>query len=301
MIGRSASRLSRPSGYSYPRSSGLLVAIAVIVAVSAGASAASAQETAPRWMDVDGKVLPFQEDAAIAEFLRSADIVGNEKIEIGITAPRQLTLEGNGVRVRAAFRHVDETHSRVRLADGSYFQKLRDFCGFEVAAYQISLMLAMDNVPPTVHRRIGRDDGTVQIWVEGTMMEKDRIDKGLRSPNGLAWGRQVQEMLALDELLGNVDRNPGNMLIDANWKVWLIDHTRAFQQGDKLKNAGRIRMVRRAFWEALKSLDKDTVKAAVSKELDGNNINDMFKRRDLLVAHLQGLIDQRGEGAVVWE
>ena len=133
------------------------------------------------------------------------------------------------------------------------------------------------------------------------MMEKDRVDQGLRAPNGLEWGRQIQEMLVLDELLGNVDRNPGNMLIDADWKVWLIDHTRAFQQGDELKNPARIRMVRRAFWEALKSLDEDTVKATVSNELDGDNIKDMFKRRDLLVAHLQGLIDQRGEGAVVWE
>jgi acylphosphatase len=246
-------------------------------------------------------VLPFQEDAAIAEFLRSADIVANEKIEIGITAPRHLTLEDNGVRVSAAFRYVDEPHSRVRLADGTYFQKLRDYCGFEVAAYQISLMLGMDNVPPAVHRRIGREDGTVQIWVEGTMMESERIEQELRAPNGLDWGRQIQEMLVLDELLGNIDRNPGNMLIDADWKVWLIDHTRAFQQGDKLKNAARIRMVRREFWEALKALDEDTVKAAVSNELDGKNINDMFTRRDLLVAHLQGLIDQRGEGAVIWE
>ena len=48
---------------------------------------------------------------------------------------------------KRAFRYVDATHSRVRLADGSYFQKLRDYCGFEVAAYQISLMLAMDNIP----------------------------------------------------------------------------------------------------------------------------------------------------------
>lgn len=281
----------------------LLVVVVALTMATIGMEARvdAAQEQPPRWRDVNGKMLPFQEDAAIAEFLRSADIVGNEKIEIGITAPRQLTLEGNGVRVSAAFRYVDETHSRVRLADGTYFQKLRDYCGFEVAAYQISLMLAMDNVPPTVHRRIGREDGTVQIWVEGTMMESERIEQELRSPNGLDWGRQIQEMLVLDELLGNIDRNPGNMLIDADWKVWLIDHTRAFQQGDKLKNAARIRMVRREFWEALKALDEDTVKAAVSKELDGKNIKDMFTRRDLLVAHLQGLIDQRGEGAVIWE
>jgi hypothetical protein len=132
-------------------------------------------------------------------------------------------------------------------------------------------------------------------------MEKDRIEDELRSPDGLGWGRQIQEMLVLDELVGNVDRNSGNMLIDANWKVWLIDHTRAFQQGDELRNPGRIRMVRRAFWEALKNLSEATVTEVAGKELDGNAIKDMMKRRDLLVAHLQGLIDERGEGAVVWE
>lgn len=298
MIGRSLFR--RPLFHQTAYLSLLAVAL-VAAGIATEARVDAAQEQEPRWLDTSGKMLPFQEDAAIADFLRSAEIVGNEKIEIGITAPRHLTLEGDGVRVSAAFRYVDETHSRVRLADGTYFQKLRDYCGFEVAAYQISLMLAMDNVPPAVHRRIGRDDGTVQIWVEGTMMESERIEQELRAPNGLDWGRQVQEMLALDELLGNVDRNPGNMLIDGNWKVWLIDHTRAFQQGDELRNAGRIRMVRREFWEALKALDKDTVEATVSNELDGRNINDMFARRDLLVAHLQGLIDQRGEGAVIWE
>ena len=252
-------------------------------------------------MDVNGKPLPFQEKAAIADFLRSAEVVDSQKIEVGITAPRRLTLEGSGVRLNAAFRYVDETSTRVRMPDGSYFQKLRDYCGYEVAAYQISLLLEMDNVPPAVHRKVGREDGTVQIWVTNTMMEQERIDKGLRAPNGLEWGRQIQEMLVLDELVGNIDRNSGNMLIDENWKVWLIDHTRAFQQGDELRNAGRIRMVRRAFWEALKALDEDAVKAAVSKELNGKNIGDMFERRDLLVAHLQGLIDQRGEGAVIWE
>ena len=299
----SASRATRPFS---PRRShahrSLILAAVILAAFSVGTGVAAAQETAARWVDSEGNALPFQDDATIAEFLRSAEVVGNEKIDVGITAPRHLTLESNGVRLEAAFRYVDETHSRVRLADGTYFQKLRDYCGFEVAAYQISLMLDMDNIPPAVHRKLGRDDGTVQIWVADTMMEKDRVDQGLRAPNGLEWGRQIQEMLVLDELLGNVDRNPGNMLIDDDWKVWLIDHTRAFQQGDELKNAGRIRMVRRAFWEALQRLDEDTVKATVSNELDGNNIKDMFKRRDLLVEHLQGLIDQRGgEGAVVWE
>jgi len=299
MIGRSPSR--RPRRW-HQTAYGLLLTFAVVAAaIGSQAPVEATQEEAGRWLGVDGKPLPFQDDAAIADFLRSAEITDSQKIDIGITAPRRLTMETNGVKIHAAFRYVDETSTRVRMPDGSYFQKLRDYYGYEVAAYQISLLLAMDNVPPAVHRRIGRDDGTVQIWMPNTMMEEERIAQELRAPNGLEWGRQIQEMLVVDELIGNVDRNSGNMLIDANWKVWLIDHTRAFQQGDELRNAGRIRMVRRAFWDALKALDKATVTAAVSDELDGGNINDLFKRRDLLVDHLQGLIDQRGEGAVIWE
>jgi hypothetical protein len=278
----------------------LCLALAASSLLALAPLAAAQVQTKP-WVDIDGNPLPFQDDAAIEDFLAGAEIVDDEKVPVGTTGPRHLTLERNGVRVAAVFRDVDETHSRVRLSDGSYFQALRDYAGFEVAAYRISRMLAMNNVPAAVHRTWKRSDGTLQIWVEGAMMEGDRVEDGLRSPDGLGWGRQVQEMLAFDELVGNVDRNPGNLLIDEEWRVWLIDHTRAFQQAAELRNAARIRMVRREFWEAIKSLDKAAVGAAVRPHVDSDGLDNMFARRDLLVAHLQGLIDQRGEGAVVWE
>ncbi len=278
----------------------MLVLVLAVPAASTG-EPPSGQAASALWRDVAGAPLPFQEHGELLAFLREAKIVANEKIPIGITGPRRLTLELGGVNVSAAFRNVDEAHSRIRLPDGSYFQKLRDFCGYEVAAYEISRMLDMHTVPPAVHRTVGRDAGTVQIWVEDTMMEEERVEQGLRSPNPQRWGQQVQEMLIFDQLVGNVDRNPGNMLIDADWTVWLIDHTRAFQQGDELKNVARLRMVRRSFWEQLQALDKDTVAEMTKVILESRHINDMFERRDQLVAHLQGLIDQRGEGAVIYE
>ena len=32
-----------------------------------------------------------------------------------------------------------------------------------------------------------------------------------------------------DQLITNVDRNLGNLLIDKNWTVWMIDHSSAFR------------------------------------------------------------------------
>ena len=99
------------------------------------------------------------------------------------------------------------------------------------------------------------------------MMESERAEQGLRAPNSIAWRRQLQEMYIFDDLIGNIDRNLGNLLIDGDWKLWLIDHSRAFQQGDEIKNAKRVLWVRTAFWEALKALDMEDVAADVEQAL----------------------------------
>lgn len=254
-------------------------------AVPAGQEEQAAADTPTRMIDV----------------LRNAEIVENEPIGIGTTAPRRLTLLDGGKRLRAAFRYVDETHERQRLSDGSYFQRLRDYSGFEVAVYRLSLLLGMDSVPPAAHRTIDRVDGTVQLWVEDAMMETERIAEKIQVPAALGWTRQLQEMYVFDELIGNIDRNTGNMLIDADWRLWLIDHTRAFQQGEALRAPERITMIRQDFWQALQALDREEVEEAISHDVDLPGINDLMKRRDLLVEHIEGLIRQRGEGAVLWQ
>lgn len=277
-----------------------LAAPALGLALLALPLVAAGQQSLARYVDADGQPLPYQDDDTITEYLLGAQVVANRELDIGVTGPRRLTLELDSIRLDAVFRHVDETHTRVRLADGSYYQRLRDFHGYEIAAYRLSKLLAMDNVPPVVTRTVGRDDGTVQLWLPGAMMEQDRVERGLQPPDGLRWARQIQEMLLFDELVGNVDRNPGNLLIDSEWKVWLIDHTRAFQQGDELRGPGRIRMVRRDFLEAMRQLDDATIEAAIGDIVEGRAREDMLQRRDLLLAHLDQLIAQRGEGAVIW-
>ena len=43
-----------------------------------------------------------------------------------------------------------------------------------------------------------------------------------------------------DQLIYNVDRNLGNLVIDKSWTVWMIDHSRAFRLFDKLKTPGNL-------------------------------------------------------------
>ena len=56
-------------------------------------------EKQPRpWLDPDGKPLPFKSTEEVLEFLQTAKVIKNKKIKEGITHPRRLLLEKDGLR-----------------------------------------------------------------------------------------------------------------------------------------------------------------------------------------------------------
>ena len=211
-------------------------------------------------------------------------------------------LEKDGIRARAAYKDIDERYQRVRMTDGDFFMNLRDYFMFERAAYELAQMLGLDNVPPTVIRRVDGNRASLQMWLENTMTELDRVNEKLRAPNALPWIRQLQTMYLFDDLIGNVDRNAGDILIHRDsWKLWMIDHSRAFQIDSKLRNAAKLLFCRRDVWERLQALAQEEVADQLSEYLTGFELDSMFERRDALVEHIQTLIDERGEGAVLYD
>ena len=48
-------------------------------------------------------------------------------------------------------------------------------------------------------------------------------------------------MYLFDELISNIDRNQGNIVYTKDWRLWLIDHTRAFRKNSTLKVPARSR------------------------------------------------------------
>ena len=88
----------------------------------------------------------------------------------------------------------------------------------------------MDNVPHTVQRRIGHRKGSMQLWIENAMTDKSRRRRNLKAPDQRRRALEKQLMYLLDNLMFNDDRNQGNILYDSEWKLWMIDHTRAFRK-----------------------------------------------------------------------
>jgi hypothetical protein len=234
------------------------------------------------------------------EFLRTARLIRFKEIPEGVTQPRKALLEKDGVRMHAIFRDVNKDKPMQRLASGTVVMNFRDSYIFEPAAYELSRLLGLDNVPPVVLRKFRGKRGSLQAWVENTMTERSRIRDNLKAPDKVLWSKQIWNRRVFDNLIYNTDRNQGNIVIDRNWKVWLIDHTRAFRREKELRNPEMVIQYDRKLWEKLKALDKKAVRKRLKKLLRPPEIKGLLWRRDKLVQHIQKLIKERGENKVLF-
>lgn len=267
-----------------------------------GGTAAQAQQLAPvrgRWRGPAGELLPFRTHEEVIEFLAEAEIVDTEPVGSGTTRPLRVTLERNGVRARAHFQAVDEEHERVRLSNGEHVMNLTDSYRNDCAAYEMARLLGIDRVPPLVKRRVRGDDGRLQLWIEGTITEGERRERGWNPPRRFEWMVRVQTMYLFDDVIGNVDRNQGNILLDAGFGMWLIDHTRAFQRRVEPRHLEQIRWVDRDVWERLRGLERERVEERLGPYISVHEIDELMRRIDLVVDHVESLIEVRGAEAVL--
>jgi hypothetical protein len=98
-----------------------------------------------------------------------------------------------------------------------------------------------------------------------------------------------------DCLIGNGDRNKGNMLIDQAWNLYLIDHSRGFVPDRKLPQPSLFQNVDRALWERMLALDEAVLTARLGNLLERRQIQTILQRRDAMKKHIDGLVAKQGE------
>ena len=69
------------------------------------------------------------------------------------------------------------------------------------------------------------------------------------------WSLQLTRMKMFDLLIANIDRNQGNLIYDADWHLFLIDHSRAFIDKKDLKGIAPLGRVDRKLWEKMAGAD----------------------------------------------
>lgn len=273
---------------------------AVPTVAAIGEAQAAAPAAAMRWTDPEGKPLPFQSEDELLVFLRTADVKSEKQLSGGVTVPTKMLLEKDGIRADAIFRDVNEEKTAANLGGGVSDLFFRDSYIYEPAAYELARLLGLDNVPPATLRKLHGKSGSVQIWVENAMTEKKRFHEKIHPPDETRWKKQQQMMNVFDALVYNTDRNRGNILITPDWKLWLIDHTRAFRRNPHLQDAAALQQCERGLYEKLKALDEAVVRERLKDYLSSFEMSALLKRRKLILERLDKLITERGEEKVLY-
>src|SRR5437867_2432881 len=232
-------------------------------------------------------------------FLQKARISRGNDIALGVTLPKRLTLELNGEKHLAAFKSIDE-FAAVKKTDGGTEASFQDSYMTEIAAYEVDKIIGLGMVPTTVERSFEAKRGSVQIWVDSIMDEGARFQKKIEPPNPSGWNDQWQKMQLFDNLIYNVDRNRGNILINKDWEIILIDHSRSFRSWDRLMDPKSVTRFSRSFLKGIGRLNENNLKEKTAKYLSNDQRKGVLKRRDLILDLAKKAVAARGEAAVLF-
>jgi hypothetical protein len=239
--------------------------------------------------------------AEIEAFLRDADIVDRQTLERGVTHSQRLTLSDGSRTLRAVWKTIDESTHVKRFDRGLPELGFIDTYKNEIAAYELDKLLELDMVPPTVERKIGRHKGSVQLWVEDCITEAERFRNKMVPPDPPAWSEQVYKIRLFRQLMYDTDyKNASNILCDPDFKIWSIDHSRAFRVQTELLNRAYLRRFSRHLLDRLAQLDRPMLEKKLGPWMSPKTLDAILIRRDLILEHAESQVAERGEAAVLY-
>jgi hypothetical protein len=223
------------------------------------------------------------------EFLLTAKVISTHGAKKGTTGTTRATLSDGRIVHDASIQTIDEEKPRFQTSRGLEIN-FRDCYKFNVAAYRLGLMLGLgDVIPPSVERRYDGHPAAWSWWIEDVQMDEyQKLKVGAEAPDHNKWVRQYQVMKIFDELIYNTDRNQTNILYDKDWKLWMIDHTRAFRVSKSLMDAKSLERCDRQLLASMKLLNEADLKRELGKYIRPAEIAGILARRDKLVAYFEG-------------
>jgi hypothetical protein len=243
---------------------------------------------------------PKLSDAEMELFLKTAKIITQKKSNLGTTAPTRATLSDGKLTHDAQIQCVDEYRPVWKGAEGTTEKNFRDSWKFNVAAYGMNKLLGLDMVPMSVERTVDGKQCSVTWWVDNVwLVEVERRDKGIKPPATDLWVNQLNTIRVFDQLIYNTDRNQGNLLITPEWKVWMIDHTRAFRVHKTLLKEDSLKRIDVKLLNTLKGLNSATLKQELGPWLRPEEIDGILGRRDRIVSYFSREVREKGEEAVI--
>jgi hypothetical protein len=220
----------------------------------------------------------------IEQGLKSAEIARLEDIGTGVTRPRRAYLKPEGLIDSFAWKPLKPGISR------GYFESYKS----EIAAYELDKLLGLNMVPPVVEREMNGEMGAAVMWVAPTTSVKQM---GGRLPAGRVPGHEVRRMMLFDNLIGNPDRNAGNILVDDARNIILIDHSRAFVAKKNLQT--KVERVDEKLWAAIQALTPEALRGTLGPLVGDEAVNALLERRTRIQTEVDKLLAKKSRALVI--
>ncbi|HXK61141.1 MAG TPA: hypothetical protein PLP42_14735 [Acidobacteriota bacterium] len=223
------------------------------------------------------------------EFLKTARIVKARAAKGGVTGTTRATLRDGAFEHDVSIQCIDLRRTIYQTRDWTELN-FKDSYKFNIAAYRLARLLGLNNVPPSVERSYLGKKASFTWWINDVILdERQRQERKIEPPDVVDWNQQIQIVRVFDHLIQNTDRNQGNLLITKDWKIWMIDHSRAFRTSQELKKTDALDRCDRRLLASLKRVELQALKKELGRYLTGPEMTALLTRRDLIVKHFDRL------------
>lgn len=272
----------------------VFVALAILLVVEVGADTGSE-------CPAIGLALEGQE---AVDFLTTAEVSSKPEDfdDLAITSPRRMGLTKDGLTLRAIFKDENTLHrGTFKYGDGREVPMVKDSYLHEIAAFELDRMLGLEFVAPCVERKLFKRKGSLCLWVEGSITEAERKEKGLEPPDFRAWNEQFFAVRLFQQLISDQDfSNIRNIVVDSNFKLYKIDSSMAFYTEFKLIDKLNPPLYSRAFLSALENLDRAELETRLKPWLLKAQIKSLWERRERILERAQERVAELGEDKVLY-
>jgi len=229
---------------------------------------------------------------AMEKALREARVENIEKEKLGgRTGPWLITLNDGGVKQRAVFRYVDRP--RPHTTPDSY--------KYDLAAYELTKLLGVELIPPVVEREIEGRKGSLQVYLENCIREKDRKRKKLEPPDSRAFSNAMEEIRVLENLAYDECQDTDDLYVHLeDWRICRVDFSEAFAPVPELLPGCGFTVCSRKLYEGLLKLDAETLRSQLNLYLSEEELGALLVRQALIIDKLKSLIKEKGEDAVLF-
>jgi hypothetical protein len=239
----------------------------------------------------------------IKHFLETAEVIKSKTSSKGITHPYRLTLSDGTITHDGSFQAVDEQKAEKKFEGGRLEVNFVDSYKYNIAAYQLAELIAMDDMLPVyVERKWEGKIGSLSWWLPVKMDDADRVEKKIPVPDAYKdkWNKQMAKIRVFDQLVYDTDPNLTNVLIGEDWTIWRVDFSRAFRTSKDLQAPKELVKCDRQLFDKLKALRADELTEKTKRYLSKPEVNGVMARRDKIIARFQALIAEKGEGEVLY-